>query len=106
MYFVRFYDCKRTAEKKEQKTIEAAGKVTFIRVCKRPVVLETADTCSCSAFPPGHEICGEKNTANAEGGPDSGHHPEGQEGLLVGRGARPPPPSGNLSVIPFVFRQV
>lgn len=25
--YLRYYDCKRSAEKKEQKTIEAAGKV-------------------------------------------------------------------------------
>lgn len=27
VYYLRYYDCKRSAEKKEQKTIEAAGKV-------------------------------------------------------------------------------
>lgn len=65
-FFGRYYDFKRSAEKKEQKTIEAADKVgkqfhSTLRF-KAWKNVSKQQTCSSIFVLQGYEICREKNT--------------------------------------------
>lgn len=86
LYVSRYYDNKRSAKRKEFKTIEAADKVCMILMDN-----QDEDVCAnlhfkmmfCFYIIQGHEVSREKNPENTERGPDGDHHPESPESLLV-----------------------